>query len=159
VDALNTKKIVMVILVAVVATVGVALIVGSDRDKGRDSLLQKPLMKQQRTEPARVPAYVTDGKALANLGPTLPPEKFFGRAREAYQIAREIPETLAQLPCYCYCDEGFGHKSLHTCYESDHSAQCATCIQEALVAYRLQKEEGLAPAQIRERIIQEFGPK
>jgi hypothetical protein len=157
---LNKKKIIMVIVVAVVATLGVAFLVRSDEGrKGTSSLAQRPLIKPQRTEPARVPAYVTDGKALLNLGPTLPPEQFFGKAREAYQVAREIPQTIAQLPCYCYCDEGFGHKSLYTCYESDHSAHCATCIQEALMAYRLQKEEGLAPAQIRERIIQEFGPK
>jgi hypothetical protein len=149
----------VVALIAIVATLGVALLVGSGDGKGKTSLLQKPLMKPHRTQAARVPAYVTDGKVLANLGPTLPPEQFFGKAREAYQIVREIPQTIAQLPCYCYCDEGFGHKSLYTCYESDHSAQCATCIQEALLAYRLQKDKGLSPAQIRERIIQEFGPK
>lgn len=156
---MNKKKTLMAVLVAVVAMAGIALIIGSDKDKGKDPLLQKPLTKQQRTTPSRVPAYVTDGKALAALGPTLPPEQFFGKAREAYQIVREIPQTIAQLPCYCYCDEGFGHKSLYTCYESDHSAHCATCVQEALLAYRLQKEQGLSPAQIRERIIQEFGPK
>ncbi|HEY0322325.1 MAG TPA: CYCXC family (seleno)protein [Pyrinomonadaceae bacterium] len=156
---MNRKKVIIVALAVIIATLGVALLVGSDNSKGKDSLLQKPLMKPQRTEPARVPAYVTDGKVIATLGPTLSPEQFFGKAREAYRVAQEIPETLAQLPCYCYCDEGFGHKSLHTCYESDHSAHCATCIQEALVAYRLQKEEGLSPAQIRERIIAEFGPK
>lgn len=156
---MNRKKIIVAALVAVVATLAVALLVGSGNGKGKTSLLQKPLMKPQRTEPARVPAYMTDGTALASLKQTLPPEQFFGKAREAYMVAREIPETLAQLPCYCYCDEGFGHKSLHTCYESDHSAHCATCIQEALVAYRLQKEEGLSPAQIRDRIIAQFGPK
>jgi hypothetical protein len=156
---LNRKKIVLVVLVALVATIGLALLLGSDNDRGKDSLLQKPLTRQQRSEPARVPAYVTDEKVLGSLRPTLSPDQFFGKAREAYQVAREIPETLAQLPCYCYCDEGFGHKSLHTCYESDHSAHCATCIQEALVAYRLQKEEGLKPAQIRDRIIQQFGPR
>jgi hypothetical protein len=156
---LNTKKILIVVVIAIVATLGVAFLVSTDNNKGKESLLQKPLMKPQRTEPARVPAHMTDEQAIAKLGPTLPPEQFFGKAREAYQVAREIPETLAQLPCYCYCDEGFGHKSLHTCYESDHSAHCATCIQEALVAYRLQKEEGLTPAQIRARIIQDFGPK
>ncbi|HKS26698.1 MAG TPA: CYCXC family (seleno)protein [Pyrinomonadaceae bacterium] len=156
---MNRKKIIMAAVVAVVATIGVVFIIGADNDKDKQSLLNKPLTRQKRSEPARVPAYVTDGKALASLGPTLPPEKFFGKAREAYQAVREIPQTIAQLPCYCYCDEGFGHKSLYTCYESDHSAQCATCIQEALLAYRLEKEQGLSPAQIRDRIIQEFGPK
>lgn len=146
----------LVALGAILLTAGVATLIGSGGNKkGKSSLSQKT----ERNEPARVPAFVTDGKALANLGPTLPPEQFFGKARQAYQVAREIPQTLAQLPCYCYCDEGFGHKSLHTCYESDHSAHCAVCVQEALMAYRLQKEEGLSPEQIRQRIIKEFGPK
>jgi Protein of unknown function with PCYCGC motif len=109
-----------------------------------------------RQSPGRVPAYERAAVSLSALPPTLPPERFFGQARIAYQIAREIPQTLAQLPCYCYCDETFGHKSLHTCYESDHSAQCAVCVNEALLAYRLQKEQGLTAPQIRERIIAEF---
>ncbi len=105
---------------------------------------------------ARVPAHFEDVRSLSKLPPTLPPERFFGTARQAYQVAKEIPQTLAQLPCYCYCDETIGHKSLHSCYETDHSSQCAVCVSEALLAYRLQKEQGLNPAQIRERIIAEF---
>lgn len=157
---MNKKKIIVVLLIAVVATLGAAWLAGSGEENGgQSSLLQKPLIKEQRTAAARVPAYMTDAKVIESLSPTLPPEQFFGKAREAYQAAREIPQTLAKLPCYCYCDESAGHKSLHTCYESDHSAHCATCINEALMAYRLQKEEGLSPEQIRQRIIQEFGPK
>ena len=153
---MNKKKVIAVIIIAVVATLGVAWLIGANQDN-HSGLVHKPLIKQRTA--ARVPAYMTDAKAIEALGPTLPPEQFFGKAREAYQVAREIPETIAQLPCYCYCDESFGHKSLYTCYESDHSAHCAMCITEALTAYRLQKEEGLSPAQVRERIIQEFGSK
>ena len=105
---------------------------------------------------ARVPAHYEEAQSLTDLPPTLPPERFFGSARTAYQVAKEIPQTLAQLPCYCYCDESFGHKSLHSCYETDHSSQCAVCVSEALLAYRLQKEQGLTPQQIRQRIIAEF---
>src|SRR5215210_2948621 len=152
------KKVVPVILAVAVVVLGALFLIGSGSDD-KNSMLRKPLTKQQRNEPARVPAHMSDGKDLESLGPTLPPERFFGKTREAYQVAREIPQTLAQLPCYCYCDQGFGHKSLHTCFESDHSAHCATCVNEALMAYRLQKDEGLAPAQIRQRIIAEFGPK
>jgi hypothetical protein len=104
----------------------------------------------------RIPAHYQDARDAKPLAPTLDPQRFFGQARAAYQIAREIPETLAQLPCYCYCDEGHGHKSLHTCFETDHSSMCAVCVNEALMAYKLQKEEGLTPAQIRERIIAQF---
>ena len=155
---MNKKKVVVVVLTAVVATIGVAWLAGSN-DNRQSALLRKPSTEQQRNEAARVPAYMTDANVIQTLRPTLAPEQFFGKAREAYQAAREIPETLAQLPCYCYCDNNLGHKSLHTCYESDHSAHCATCINEALMAYRLQKDEGLSPAQIRERIIKEFGHK
>jgi hypothetical protein len=87
---------------------------------------------------------------------TLDPNLFAGKTRQAYQVAQEIPDTLAQLPCYCYCDQGFGHKSLHSCYEDDHSAHCSTCVDEALMAYQLQTVQKLGPAQIRERIIEEF---
>ena len=53
--------------------------------------------------------------------------------------SREAPQLIAQLPCYCYCDRGFGHKSLHSCFVDDHAAQCAVCVDEALLAYNLQK--------------------
>lgn len=108
------------------------------------------------TAASRVPAFQTDAASLKNLRPTLPPEKFSGRQRAAYKAVKEIPQTIAQLPCYCYCDEGQGHKSLHSCFEDDHAAHCAVCIDEALLAYRLQKDEKLKPEQIRERIIAQY---
>lgn len=104
----------------------------------------------------RIPAYQkpTEIKALAE---TLSPELFTGNVRLAYQAAKEIPETLAQLPCYCHCDRGHGHKSLHSCFVSNHGENCGICIGEALMAYNLQKRGGLNPSQIRERIIAAYG--
>ncbi|HYY58247.1 MAG TPA: CYCXC family (seleno)protein [Pyrinomonadaceae bacterium] len=147
-----------VLIIAAIAGIALAAIIYS-RSGG-----SSPVKRSRATTPqaaggaagSRVPAHSREPVSLSALPPTLAPERFFGSARQAYQVAREIPETLAQLPCYCYCDETFGHKSLHTCYESDHSAHCATCVNEALLAYRLQKEQGLTPPQIRERIIAEF---
>jgi len=104
----------------------------------------------------RVPAFQADAASLKNLPPTLAPEKFMGKQRLAYMAVREIPQTIAQLPCYCYCDQGFGHKSLHSCFVDDHAAHCAVCVDEALLAYKLQKEEKLSPAKIRERIIAQY---
>jgi hypothetical protein len=106
-----------------------------------------------------VPAFQTDAASLKSLPPTLSAQAFAGKQRLAYQVASEIPQTLAQLPCYCYCDRGFGHKSLHSCFVDDHAAHCAVCVDEALLAYRLQKEEKLSPAQIRERIVTQYAPK
>ena len=100
-----------------------------------------------------MPRYAKSSADLKNLPPVLPASQFTGMTRAAYAAVKEIPQTIAQLPCYCHCDEGFGHKSLQTCFVDDHAAHCAVCVEEALLAYKLQKEERLTPAQIRERII------
>ena len=59
---------------------------------------------------------------LREKRPTLPPEQFSGRVREAYTIARTIPEVLDKLYCYCRCKENFGHKSLLSCYVDTHAS-------------------------------------
>ena len=54
--------------------------------------------------------------------PTLEPARFVGKARVAHQVAREIPDTLDGLYCYCECDKHMGHKSLLSCYTDGHAA-------------------------------------
>lgn len=148
-----------ILIISVIAAAALALVILSQRggyrtgNRSRTATTQPPATANPA---ARVPAHFADVRSMGQLPPTLPPERFFGQARLAYQVAQEIPQTLAQLPCYCYCDETLGHKSLHSCYETDHSASCATCVNEALLAYRLQKELGLSAPQIRERINAEF---
>ena len=109
-----------------------------------------------KTATARVPAYAKTAGELRDLPPTLAPQKFSGKTRLAYQAVAQIPKTIAQLPCYCNCDEGFGHKSLQTCFADDHASHCAVCVDEALLAYKLQTEDGLTPEQIRGRIVAQF---
>jgi Protein of unknown function with PCYCGC motif len=103
---------------------------------------------------ARIPAF-QDAKSISSLPPTLQPEQFFGPTRDAYRVVQEIPETIAQLPCYCHCDKSIGHKSLHSCFVDNHASQCTVCVGEALTAYNLQKS-GMNPTQIRERIIAQY---
>ena len=103
-----------------------------------------------------VPAYLEVAPSKSSLAPTLAPEKFTGPTREAYRAVREIPVTIAQLPCYCHCDKGFGHKSLYSCFEDDHAAHCAVCVNEALLALKLEKDQKLSPAQIREAIVAQY---
>lgn len=103
----------------------------------------------------RIPAYQLAAE-VRSLPPTLASSEFFGKAREAYGVAKKIPETLAQLPCYCECDKAFGHKSLHTCFVDDHASHCAVCVDEALLAYQLQKVQKLTPEQVREKIIEKY---
>src|SRR5437867_7061066 len=48
-----------------------------------------------------VPAHYEELQSLSSLEPTLSPEKFSGMTRDAYKAAKEIPQTLLQMPCYC----------------------------------------------------------
>ena len=106
------------------------------------------------TEP--IPAHFEVPPSKSSLGPTLAPDKFTGITRDAYRAVREIPVTIAQLPCYCHCDRGYGHKSLYSCFEDEHASHCAVCVNEALLALKLEKEQKLTPAQIREAIVAQY---
>jgi hypothetical protein len=122
---------------------------------------QPPAPHHHTTEPPssaaqNMPAHFEVPPSRSSLGPTLDPEKFTGLARDAYRAAREIPVTLAQLPCYCHCDREFGHKSLYSCFQDEHASHCAVCVNEALLALRLEKEQKLTPAQIREMIVAQY---
>jgi hypothetical protein len=64
------------------------------------------------------------GFALARreTRPTLDPARFVGKAARAHQVAREIPDVLDRLYCYCECDRHLGHKSLLSCFTDGHAA-------------------------------------
>ena len=57
----------------------------------------------------------------AGFPKTLDPNLFKGKTKQAYQIAREIPAILAQMPCFCECDV-FGHENLLDCFIDLHGA-------------------------------------
>jgi hypothetical protein len=147
------------IVIIVLLVVGVAGVIAArwENDKPARRELTTASDPRVSTEPAklRVPAYQS-AEESRKLRETLNPAQFFGKAREAYQVARKIPATLAQLPCYCHCDQSFGHKSLHTCFVDDHASHCAVCVDEALLAYQLQTEEQLSAEQVRERIVEKY---
>ena len=104
----------------------------------------------------RVPAFYETPPVAKSLPSTLSPELFTGNQRLAYRAAREIPQVLAQLPCYCHCDRSIGHKSLHSCFESEHGENCGICIGEAVMAYNLHQQR-VDASEIRRRIIAAYG--
>ncbi len=69
----------------------------------------------------------------------------------AYELASKIEPVLYQQPCYCYCDR-MGHKSLHSCFENTHGAECSICMKELYYAYT-QHKNGKTARQIRQGII------
>lgn len=70
----------------------------------------------------------------------------------AYELAAKIPNVIYQQPCYCYCDRGMGHKSLHSCFSGTHGAQCGTCLKELYYTYEMNKQ-GKSAKEIRAGII------
>jgi hypothetical protein len=51
---------------------------------------------------------------------TLAPEGFTGKARMAYQVAKDIPQVLSKVPCFCGCMENAGHQSNLYCFTDGH---------------------------------------
>ena len=64
----------------------------------------------------------TSSTNLRENRPTLSPQRFSGTFRMAYEVAREIPEVLDELYCYCRCQENFGHKNLLSCFVDTHAS-------------------------------------
>jgi hypothetical protein len=108
-------------------------------------------------EEGRVPAYNPPPAKGAKLPPILPTENLWGQNSQypyqthAYELAAKIPSVIYQMPCYCYCDR-MGHKSLHSCFEGSHGAECATCLKELYYTYEQTKKKKTV-AQVRQGII------
>jgi len=73
------------------------------------------------------------------------------KTRAAYQVAKDIPEVLEQLPCFCGCMMNMGHKNNLFCFKDQHGSACDICQDIALDARKLH-DQGLPIAQIQENI-------
>jgi Protein of unknown function with PCYCGC motif len=73
------------------------------------------------------------------------------KARAAYQTAKDIPEVLEQLPCFCGCMSSFGHKNNLFCFKDQHGSGCNLCQDIALDARKMH-DQGMSIAKIRENI-------
>jgi len=114
-------------------------------------------ISEQANEEATVPAYNPPPAAGAKLPAILGRDQLWGNNDQypyqsrAYELAAKIPKVIYQQPCYCYCDRT-GHKSLHSCFEGTHGAECSTCMKELYYSYQMTMKQKTA-AQIRKGII------
>ena len=75
--------------------------------------------------------------------PLLSPERFSSwnnpDVKNAYEAAAKYPATIDLLHCFCECKESprEGHKTLLTCFTSQHAAGCGICQREAILAAKL----------------------
>ena len=95
--------------------------------------------------------------------PILDPKRFADTSRyepevaPAYEVARKYPQTLDRLHCFCECQESMTHrhKTLLTCFTTDHAAGCGICIREAILAGEL-TDKGLPDAEIENTVESAF---
>jgi hypothetical protein len=74
----------------------------------------------------------------------------------AYAAAQEVPQVLDGLYCHCQCKENFDHRSLLTCFQSEHAASCDICIGEAMLAAEMHRQ-GRTLEEIRQAVDARFG--
>jgi len=128
----NSKQNLWLTVVAIVILAGIAWV--SLRTTGEPS------------DDQQAPA--NDAKSASVLSPSLFTDE---KTRAAYQVAKDIPEVLEQLPCFCGCMMNMGHKNNLFCFKDQHGSACDICQDIALDARKLH-DQGLPIAQIQENI-------
>lgn len=77
-------------------------------------------------------------------------------AGEAYAAARGAAHVLDGIYCHCDCSKHSGHRSLLTCFETEHGSYCDVCMGEAMLASQL-AASGSSLDAIRKAIDARFG--
>ena len=100
--------------------------------------------------------FLLTSAGIANT--TMASERFAQAPQVArvYKMAAAIPGLLDGLYCYCQCSKHAGHRSLLTCFESEHGASCDVCLDEVVVAYNM-SQNGSTLQQIRDAIDARYG--
>lgn len=80
-----------------------------------------------------------------------------------YRFADAHPGELAEIPCFCGCQEFLAHEDLYDCFVrpngagyEPHAAGCGVCLGEAALAADL-LAAGTPAVEVRQRIIAQFG--
>ena len=77
-------------------------------------------------------------------------------AGEAYAAARGAAQVLDGIYCHCDCSKHSGHRSLLTCFETEHGSYCDVCMGEAMMVSQL-AASGSSLDAIRKAIDARFG--
>ena len=88
---------------------------------------------------------------------TLDPAQFTGRVAQGYRIAKERPELLERMPCYCGCYLTHGHLNALDCFRDRHGETCDMCLAIAIRAEQLAKR-GYSVEDIKAMVDRAFAP-
>ena len=77
-------------------------------------------LNPKQTATPEASGQIASSPAPSSQYATLSPSMFTGRARDAYQVAKDIPEVLKEVQCYCGCSKSAGHRSNLDCFTDEH---------------------------------------
>jgi hypothetical protein len=101
-----------------------------------------------------VPPYFKRAEDAMPFPRTLDPSQFqASEAREAYAIAEEMPDVLAQQPCYCRRPV---LRSLLHCFANLEATNCEICVKEAQLVAQLHRQ-GRSASEIRAVVVGQYG--
>lgn len=157
---IKVKKTGLSVLVTLVVFMAAVIFVGGSASaKDETTTHNHDHLASGRTQAAANPSVKTVKNSDVLRGGetrlTMSPSNFTGDTARSYRIAREIPEALDSLHCYCECNKHSGHKSLLTCYVDEHAAHCGICQDEAFMASDLYKK-GKSIKEIRAAVDKEY---
>jgi mono/diheme cytochrome c family protein len=118
--------------------------------------LEKKGLGDKQIKMALVEKYGNKILPISEISETLSSKSFYLVAY-AYDVAKQIPQTLERIGCFCACYR-VGHTSLLDCYKDRHGANCQICVEEALAAKRL-VDQGVAEDEIVQTIHERYRPK
>jgi hypothetical protein len=108
---------------------------------------------QVRDDPL-VPPYFKRAEDAMQFRRTLDPLQFqASEVREAYAIAVEMPDVLAQQPCYCRRPV---LRSLLHCFANLEATNCEICVKEAQLVGQLHRQ-GRSASEIRAVVVGQYG--
>ena len=159
----KSKRIIQGIL-ALVVVAGIASAWFLSGGSGTPDSANSSAPPADAVDPSTLPAslknrLVLPAKPLAKRPYTLEPSTFKEpETVKAYQAARDVPEVLEHMPCYCGCFSNAGHRNNLDCFKDNHGEHCALCRAIAIES-KAMTDQGLPVEQINIAINEKFAPR
>ena len=133
---------------------------GSGSSDGITSTATPPSAIDTTTLPASLKnRLVLPAKPLPKRPYTLEPASFKEpEVQQAYQAARDVPDVLEHMPCYCGCFANSGHRNNLDCFKDNHGVTCALCRTIAIES-KAMNQQGLPVEQINIAINEKYAPR
>jgi hypothetical protein len=129
------------------------------RPAGETELADDSSLKPEPPPPGLENRMILPAKPQPRRPVTLNPAAFDDpEVKTAYQAAKDVPEVLEYMPCYCGCFGNAGHRNNLDCFKDNHGVTCLLCRSIAIEAGR-QAKLGTPVQQIKRIVDERWAPR